>query len=61
MEGLRLLLSEHRQHMLLVTSAAGKLEGVVTKTDILQALKTRRHATAEPNHEMVSKEYSLME
>jgi CIC family chloride channel protein len=42
MEGLRLLLSEHRQHMLLVTSGAGKLEGVVTKTDILQALKTRR-------------------
>jgi CIC family chloride channel protein len=42
MEGLRLLLSEHWQHMLLVTSGAGKLEGVVTKTDILQALKTRR-------------------
>jgi CIC family chloride channel protein len=41
MEGLRLLLGELRQHMLLVTSAAGKLEGIVTKTDILQALKTR--------------------
>jgi CIC family chloride channel protein len=41
MEGLGLLLTEPRQHMLLVTSAAGKLEGILTKTDILQTLKTR--------------------
>ena len=61
MEGLRLLLSEQRQHMLLVTSAKGKLEGIVTKTDILQALKTRRDAITEPGHEMVSKDYSLVE
>lgn len=41
MEALRLLLSERTQHMLLVTSAGGKLEGIITKTDILEALKTR--------------------
>src|SRR5215469_6137277 len=41
MEALRLLLGERPQPMLLVTSAEGKLEGIVTKTDILEALKTR--------------------
>ena len=41
MEALRLLLSERAQPMLLVTSPDGKLEGIVTKTDILEALKTR--------------------
>jgi CIC family chloride channel protein len=41
MEALRLLLSERTQHMLLVTSPGGKLEGIITKTDILEALKTR--------------------
>jgi CIC family chloride channel protein len=41
MESLRLLLSEHGQHMMFVTSATGELEGIVTKTDILEALKTR--------------------
>lgn len=41
MEALRLLLSERAQPMLLVTSWGGKLEGIVTKTDILEALKTR--------------------
>jgi CIC family chloride channel protein len=40
MEALRLLLSEREQPMLLVTSTEGKLEGLVTKTDILEALKT---------------------
>jgi CIC family chloride channel protein len=59
MEGLRLLLSEHRQHMLLVTSDEGKLEGVVTKTDILQASKTRRDAVRGLGVE--SKEHSLAE
>jgi CIC family chloride channel protein len=42
MEALRLLLGEHGQPMLLVVSANGKLEGIVTKTDILRTLKTRR-------------------
>lgn len=60
MEGLRLLLSERRQHMLLVTSQKDKLEGIVTKTDILQALKTRRDVPG-PGHEGASKEYSLAE
>lgn len=61
MEGLRLLMSEHRQHMLLVTSAAGDLEGIVTKTDILQALETRRDAVPEPSDESVSRSHSLGE
>jgi chloride channel protein, CIC family len=41
MEALRLLLGEGAQPMLLVTSTSGKLEGIVTKTDILEALRTR--------------------
>lgn len=41
MEALRLLLGERMQPMIMVTSDSGKLEGIVTKTDILEALKTR--------------------
>lgn len=41
MEALRLLLGEKAQPMLLVTSTDGKLQGIVTKTDILEVLKTR--------------------
>lgn len=52
MEALRLLLSERAQPMLLVTSAAGHLEGIVTKTDILGALKTRGEDVLEPADEM---------
>jgi CBS-domain-containing membrane protein len=37
-----LLLAEHQQHMLLVISANGRLEGIVTKSDILKALEVRR-------------------
>ncbi|MGB7228653.1 MAG: chloride channel protein, partial [Candidatus Acidiferrales bacterium] len=37
-EALRLLMGQDAQHMLLVTSKEGKLEGVLTKTDILSAL-----------------------
>ncbi len=47
MEALRLLLAEATQPMLLVTSANEKLEGVITKTDILEALKTRGERTME--------------
>lgn len=47
MEALRLLLSERAQPMLLVTSASGKLEGIITKTDILEALKTRGEDISE--------------
>ena len=47
MEGLRLLLKERDQHMLLVTSDSGELKGILTKTDILTALKLRSDA---PGH-----------
>jgi CIC family chloride channel protein len=50
MEALRLLLSEHDQHLLLVTSAGGKLEGVLAKTDILTALKMRSEGTLPAVH-----------
>jgi chloride channel protein, CIC family len=40
-EALRLLMEQHGQHMLLVASAEGKLEGILTKTDILAALDAR--------------------
>ena len=43
-EALRLLLGEHRQPMLLVVSGEGEMQGIVTKTDILHALKTRRES-----------------
>ncbi|HVB34188.1 MAG TPA: chloride channel protein [Patescibacteria group bacterium] len=39
LEGFRLLSSERRHHMLLVISSKGEVEGVVTKSDILEALK----------------------
>jgi chloride channel protein, CIC family len=45
-EALRLLLGEHTQPMLLVVSDEGKMLGIVTKTDILHALKARREAPA---------------
>ena len=52
MEALRLLLSERPQPMLLVvTSTSGKLEGIVTKTDILEALKARGEHALEPADE----------
>lgn len=42
MEALRLLLSERDQHMLFAISPESKLAGILTKTDILLALKARR-------------------
>ncbi len=45
-EALRLLLGEHAQPMLLVVSEEGKMQGIVTKTDILHALKTRKAMAA---------------
>ncbi|HEV2420672.1 MAG TPA: chloride channel protein [Candidatus Acidoferrales bacterium] len=51
MEALRLLLRERAQHMLLVTSPDGKLEGIVTKADILEALKTRGEEMLRPDDE----------
>ncbi|MGB7213354.1 MAG: chloride channel protein [Gemmatimonadales bacterium] len=46
MEALRLLLGERAQRMLLVMSANDKLEGIITKTNILEALKTRGEDTS---------------
>jgi CIC family chloride channel protein len=46
MEALRLLLREKTQPMLFVSSDSGKLEGIVTKTDILEALRARGEHTA---------------
>jgi CIC family chloride channel protein len=37
-DALRLLMSPHGPHMLIVSSGEGRLEGIVTKTDILSAL-----------------------
>lgn len=59
MEALRLLLSEHRQHMLLVISANGRLEGIVTKSDILKALKARRDPRVGFSYDTASTHYGL--
>ena len=47
-EAMRLLMSEHKQPLLLVVSHEGKMRGIVTKTDILQTLKLRREPRLEP-------------
>ena len=49
MEALRLLMSERHRAMLVVRSAEGDVKGLVTKTDILRALKSRD----EPAHEAI--------
>ncbi len=41
MEALRLLRRQGGQHILLVTSPEGRLEGIITKADILAALEAR--------------------
>lgn len=41
MEAMRLLMSQSGQHMLLVVSSGGHLEGIVTKTDILSVVNDR--------------------
>ena len=50
-EALRLLLSEQDYHMLLVTSEDGNLTGILTKTDILSALKLRGGGAREAVYE----------
>lgn len=47
-EALRLLLSKHTQPMLLVVAEQHKILGIVTKTDILQALRLRRPIPGDP-------------
>jgi chloride channel protein, CIC family len=49
-EALRLMLGEHRQPILLVVSENGRIQGIVTKTDILQALGIRRETAAQSTH-----------
>jgi chloride channel protein, CIC family len=51
MEALRVLLSERERHMLLVTGENGSLEGIVTKTDILEVLRTRGENILGSAHE----------
>ncbi|MFZ0663226.1 MAG: chloride channel protein [Acidobacteriaceae bacterium] len=46
-EAARLLLSEHRQMMLLVIAGDGRMKGIVTKADILKVLKLRREDSVE--------------
>jgi predicted transcriptional regulator len=41
-EALRLLLGGHSQRMLIVVSKEGKVQGIVTKTDILHSLRIQR-------------------
>jgi len=53
-EALRLLLGEHAQPMLLVVSEEGRMQGIVTKTDILHALKTRKAEGARTVEESVT-------
>jgi predicted transcriptional regulator len=43
-EALRLLVRERGAQMLLVTDDAGALQGIVTKTDILRAVKMSSEA-----------------
>jgi CIC family chloride channel protein len=57
MEALRLLTSEHRQPMLLVVSEEGRAEGIVTKSDILQALTIRRDRAQGLIHRTEDEEY----
>jgi CBS domain-containing protein len=53
MEALRLLTTEHRQTMLLVVAADGNVKGIVTKTDILRALKDYGTPTGPDNSNSV--------
>ena len=53
-EALRLLLGAHSQPMLLVVSDEGTIRGIVTKTDILHALKTRGKDQAESGYAVIS-------
>lgn len=49
-EALRLLLGTHKQPLLLVVSEKGTIRGIVTKTDILHALRIRREETVDASY-----------
>lgn len=58
MEAMRLLMSQSGQHMLLVMTSKGQLEGIVTKTDILATVSARGNvevASAAKDHAHNSK------
>jgi CIC family chloride channel protein len=59
-EALRLLLGERLQPMLLVVMDGQKVSGIVTKTDILQALRMRRPLPARTGLEELQ-EYSMID
>lgn len=61
MEALRLLMGEHDRPMLLVMSADDKVEGIVTKSDILKALKMKRDGSPEESYHAAPDDYSLVE
>jgi CIC family chloride channel protein len=46
-EALRLLVDQRGRHMLLIRSLAGKIEGILTKTDLLSALHAAGNSAAE--------------
>lgn len=46
-DALRMLMAPHGPHMLIVTSEEGRLEGIVTKTDILSALNADASARTD--------------
>ncbi|HSU19486.1 MAG TPA: chloride channel protein, partial [Acidobacteriaceae bacterium] len=53
-EALRLLMSERHRPLLMVTTADGEIKGLVTKTDILRALKSRDEPVAPEIDQEVS-------
>jgi chloride channel protein, CIC family len=56
-EALRLLLGAHNRPMLLAVSEKGNIRGIVTKTDILHALKIRREEPVEASYAAVPKDW----
>ncbi|MGH9454827.1 MAG: CBS domain-containing protein, partial [Terriglobia bacterium] len=60
MEALRLLLGERGEHMLVVMAAQGKLEGIVTKADILKALRISGGEARKPASEACSQDGGLV-
>ena len=48
MDAMRLLSGQNPQHILLVSSGAGKLEGVLTQTDVMAALEDRLNLSLQP-------------
>jgi chloride channel protein, CIC family len=56
-EALRLLLGAHNQAMLLVVADNGNIRGIVTRTDILHALKIQREEPVEASFATLPKDW----